>query len=172
MFIFRAYVRIFIIVFISVSFIYIYICIYINYVHVLLYKNLLAPLYITLHRCPIFVLRTFNHTTHIRVRYIYNTISPGRKNRVRRGGRVSGVGIHSTRLDSTRFLVDFHRDALLPRSLRIYIYIYIVCVCLRVCVCVARARRIFFLFFFKKIARCLKILEIFPYTPKWLSNCK
>lgn len=146
MFIFRAYVRIFIIVFISVSFIYIYICIYINYVHVLLYKNLLAPLYITLHRCPIFGLRTFNHTTHIRVRYIYNTISPGRKNRVRRGGRVSGVGIHSTRLDSTRFLVDFHRDALLPRSLRIYIYIY--CMCMFTCmrVCCARASH-FFSFF-------------------------
>lgn len=145
MFIFRAYVRIFIIVFISVSFIYIYICIYINYVHVLLYKNLLAPLYITLHRCPIFGLRTFNHTTHIRVRYIYNTISPGRKNRVRRGGRVSGVGIHSTRLDSTRFLVDFHRDALLPRSLRIYIYILYVYV--YVYACVLRARVAFFFFF-------------------------
>lgn len=132
----------------------IYICIYINYVHVL-YKNLLAPLYITLHKCH-FGLRTLNHNV-IRIRY-NTSFSILEKLRSTKGTRLEDSEPRShrrfgSRLGRVRF-VDFYRNALLFRSLFVCLYAC-VCVCVCVYVCIFTCARAHL-----RNDRCLKILEI------------
>lgn len=143
----------FVIVFIFV-FIYIYVYAYINYVHVL-YKKVLASLYITLYRC-LFGLRTFNgRNATVVCRYTYNTIVQFDEH------SRAFHDAYASRAESVRRIAKFFIPVWIASDRDAPRFLCVLCQCI-VCLYASRVA-------FKKRS-LLKNIRNIPYTPKWFSK--